>query len=75
MRRLLYLCCEATARYGMHFKIVRLLKILMFTVFAVNAGRIMYRTWKYGGSREVHTDKWAGSDDGNVEGVKILEVE
>lgn len=75
MERLLYLCEKAADRYGVHFKIVRLLKILMFTVFAINAGRIAYRTWKYGGSKEVHTDKWAGSGDDDIGGVKIVGVE
>lgn len=52
-----------------HFKIVKCLKIAMFAVFGLNLVRIAYRTWKYGGSKEMREDTFDFGEDPDIEGV------
>ena len=46
-----------------HYAVIRAIKILLFAGFAANAVRILYRTWKYGGSKSVHTEQWGEMGD------------
>lgn len=54
---------------NVHLRIVRALKIVMFAVFGLNLVRIAYRTWKYGGSKEMREDSFDFGEDPNIEGV------
>ena len=52
-----------------HIEIVHRIKVLMFALFAANLVRIAYRTWKYGGSKELREDKFDFGEDPEIEGV------
>lgn len=47
-----------------HLKIVFCLKAVLFGLFFANCGRILWRTWKYGGSKSTHEVTFDGQ--GNV---------
>jgi hypothetical protein len=44
-------------------RIIRLLKILMFGAFAASVFRIAWRTWKYGGAKEIREDTFDFAED------------
>ena len=50
---LLYLEEEGTMEGNVHIRIVRVAKAAMFALFGLNLVRIAYRTWRYGGSKEL----------------------
>lgn len=54
-----------------HNRVVKYAKIAMFVAFGVNLVRIAWRTWKYGGSKEVREDTFDFGEDplDEVEGV------
>ena len=55
---------------NVHIRIVGALKIAMFVAFGLNLVRIAYRTWRYGGSKEVRDDTFDfGADPEGIEGV------
>jgi hypothetical protein len=53
---------------NVHLRVVRALKIVMFVVFGLNLVRIAYRTWKYGGSKELREDSFDFGEP-DIEGV------
>lgn len=56
---------------NVHIRIVGALKIAMFVAFGLNLVRIAYRTWRYGGSKEMRDDTFDfGEDPEGIEGVK-----
>lgn len=55
---------------NVHIRIVGALKIAMFAAFGLNLVRIAYRTWRYGGSKEMRDDTFDfGEDPEGIEGV------
>jgi hypothetical protein len=55
---------------NVHIRIVGALKIAMFVAFGLNLVRIAYRTWRYGGSKEMRDDTFDfGEDPEGIEGV------
>lgn len=54
----------------MHMRVARILKVAMFAAFGLNLVRIAYRTWKYGGSKELREDTFKfGEEVPDIEGV------
>lgn len=53
--------------FDFHMRVVRIAKAAMFTLFAANLVRIVYRTWKYGGSKERREDTFDLAEDPNIE--------
>lgn len=53
---------------NVHIRVVRTLKIVMLAMFGLNLVRIAYRTWKYGGSKEMREDSFDFGEPG-IEGV------
>lgn len=52
-----------------HIQIVHGIKVALFVMFAVNLVHIAYRTWKYGGSKELREDQFDFAEDPEIEGV------
>jgi hypothetical protein len=53
-----------------HKTIIKWLKIVLFSAFAVNLLRVFIRTWKYGGSKSSVTVQY---DDGIPDGMEPME--
>lgn len=47
-----------------HLRIVFWLKAILFGLFGVNLCRILWRTWKYGGSKSTHSVVY--DNDGDI---------
>ena len=56
-----------------HIQVVRCIRAALFAVFAANLVRIAYRTWKYGGSKEIREDKFDFAEEPEIEGVGTAE--
>ena len=54
---------------GMHLRVVRYVKVGMFVLFGLNLVRIAYRTWKYGGSKEMREDTFDFGEEPEITGV------
>lgn len=52
-----------------HLRVVRCIKLAMFALFGLNLARIAYRTWKYGGSKEMQEDTFDFGEDPEITGV------
>ena len=48
---------------NVHIRVARVLKVLMFAAFGLNLVRIAYRTWKYGGSKELREETFDFGED------------
>lgn len=53
---------------SIHIRIVGCLKTAMFVLFGINLVRIAYRTWKYGGSKEMREDTFNFGEPPEIEG-------
>ena len=53
-----------------HMRIVRTIKTMMFCAFAASVARIAYRTWKYGGAKEVREDTFDLAEDPGLSGIE-----
>lgn len=53
----------------MHLRVVKYVKVGMFVLFGLNLARIAYRTWKYGGSKEMREDTFDFGEEQEITGV------